>query len=166
MGGQFRSYLTHQCTKMSQRESLGFLINLSKLYELYYLETGLYPSITDIVEAMITFIQERRNYRESCFTVKISRRTQKVEKCLAIEGCGPAFFSMDLGHIFGSNVGNEFGVMLRGKCPHKPEYAYNIIRIHALMIYTDLIEYIIVGDTKTALLRCFSSFQSPKLETS
>ena len=44
--------------------------------------------------------------------------------------------------------------MLRGKRPHKPEFAY-IVRIHFLMIYTDRIEYNIVGDTKTPLLRCF-----------
>ena len=62
---------------------------------------------------------------------------------------------MDLGHIFGRNVGNEFGVMLRRRGPRKPEFAYDIVRIHSLMIYTDLIEYNIVGDTKASLLRCF-----------
>ena len=87
--------------------------------------------------------------------VKVSRRTQKVGIYLANEGSGLAFFSTDLGLIFGSNVGNEFGVMLRGKRPHKPEFAYDIVRIHSLMIYTDLIEYNIVGDTKAPLLRCF-----------
>ena len=45
--------------------------------------------------------------------------------------------------------------MLRGKRPHKPEFAYDIVRIHSLMIYTDLIEYNIVGDTKAPMLRCF-----------
>ena len=38
------------------------------------------------------------------------------------------FFSTDLGHIFGSNVGNEFEVWLRGKGPRKPESAYDIVR--------------------------------------
>ena len=123
--------------------------------EFYYLEPGLYPSITDIVEAMNTLIQERHNHSENCVTVEVSRRTQKVEIYLANEGSGLAFFSTDLGHIFGSNVGNEFGVMLRRKRPHKPEFAYDIVRIHSLMIYTDLIEYNIVGDTKAPLLRCF-----------
>ena len=61
-----------------------------------------------------------------------------------------------LGHIFGSNVGNKLGVMLRGKGPPKPEIAYDIVRTHSLMVYTDLIEYNIVGDTKAPLLRCFS----------
>ena len=46
--------------------------------------------------------------------------------------------------------------MLRGKGHHKPESAYDIVRIHSLMIYTDLIEDNIVGDKKVPLLRCFS----------
>ena len=45
--------------------------------------------------------------------------------------------------------------MLRGKGPHKPEFAYNIVRIHSLIIYTDLMEYNMVGDTKSPMLRCF-----------
>ena len=65
---------------------------------------------------------------------------------------------MDLGHIFVSKVGNEFGVMLRGMGPHKPEFAYDIVRIHSLTIYTDMIEYNNVGDTKAPLLRCFSFY--------
>ena len=128
---------------------------LSNLSEFYYLEPGLYPSITDIIEALNTLIQERRNHSENCIKVKVSRRKQKVEIYLAIEGSGLAFFSTDLGHIFGSNVSKEFGVMLRGRRRHKPEFAYDIVRINSLKIYTDLIEYNIVGDTKTALLRWF-----------
>ena len=128
---------------------------LSKSSDFCYLEPGLYLSITDIVEAMNTLIQDRHNHSENCITVKVSRRTQKVEIYLANEGCCPAFFSTDLGHIFGSNIGNEFGVMLREKGPHKPEFAHDIVRIHSLMIYTDLIEHKIVGYTKTPLLRCF-----------
>ena len=104
---------------------------------------------------MNIIIQERHNHSENCIKVKVSRKTQKVEIYLANEASGLAFFSTDLGHIFGSNVGNEFGVMLRGKGPHKPEFAYDIVRIHSLMIYTHLIEYNIFGDTKAPLLRCF-----------
>ena len=94
---------------------------LSKSSEFYYLEPGLYPSNTDIVEAMNTLIQERHNHSGNCITVKVSRRMQKVEIYFVNEGSGLAFFSTDLGHIFGSNVAKEFGVMLRGKahCTHK-----------------------------------------------
>ena len=128
---------------------------LSKSSEFYYLEPGLYPSITDFVEAMNTLIQERHNHSENCVTVKMSRRAQKVELYLGNERSGLAFFSTDLGHILGSNFGNEFGVILRGKGPHKAKLAFDIVRIHSVMIYTDLIEYNIVGDTKAPLLLSF-----------
>ena len=52
-------------------------------------------------------------------------------------------------------MGNEFGVLMIGKGPYEPEFAYNIVRIHSLMIYSDIVEYKIVGNTKTPLLRCF-----------
>ena len=113
---------------------------LSESSEFYYLEPVLYPSITDIVEAMNILIQERHNHSENCVKVKVSRRTQKVEIYLANGGSGLACFSTDLGHFLGSNVGNEFRVMLREKGRHKPEFAYDIVRIHSLMIYANLIE--------------------------
>ena len=69
---------------------------------------------------MNSLIQERHNHSENCIKVKVSRRTEKVEIYIAKEGSGLAVFSTDLGHIFESNVGNEFGVMLGGKRPHKP----------------------------------------------
>ena len=108
---------------------------LSKSSEFFLSGTLFYPSITDIVEAMNTLIREGHNHSENCITVKVSRRTQKIETYLATEGSGLAFFSTDLRHIFGSIVGNEVGVILRGKGPHKPEFAYDILRIHSLMIY-------------------------------
>ena len=141
--------------KVTEGKFTFFDKKLSKSSEFYYLEPDLYPSNTDIVEAMNTLIQGRHNHSENCIIVKVSRRTQKVETYIANEGSGPALFSTDLGHIFGSNVGNEVGVMLRGQGPHKPKFAYNLVRTHSSMIYTDLIEYKIVGDTKAPLLRCF-----------
>ena len=128
---------------------------LSRSSEFNYLEPGLYPSITDIVEAVNILIQEKHNHSENCIEVKVSRKTQNVEIYLANEASGLAFFSTDLGHIFGSDVGNEFGVMLRRRGPHKPEFAYDIVQKHSFMIYTDVIEYNIFGDTKVPLLRCF-----------
>ena len=104
---------------------------------------------------MNTFIQERNNHNETCITVKVSRRTQKVVIMLANVSSGLLFCSTDLGHIFRNNVGNHFGVLMKGKGPHEPQFAYDIVRIHSLMVYTDLVVYNIVGDTKTPLLRCF-----------
>ena len=43
---------------------------------------------------------------------------------------------------------------MSGAGPHFPKFPYDIVRIHTLMIYSDIVEYNIVGDTKAALLRC------------
>ena len=104
---------------------------------------------------MKTLIQERNNHNETSITVKVSGRSQKVVLILANDTSGLVFCSTDLRHIFGNNVGNEFGVLMIGKGLHGPEFAYDIVRIHSLMIYSDLVEYSIVGDTKAPLLRCF-----------
>ena len=96
-----------------------------------------------------------KNHNETCITVKVSRRTQKVVIMLASDTSGFVFCSTDLGHIFGNNVGNHFGVLVKRKGPHDPEFAYDKVRIHSLMIYNDPIEYNIVGDTTAPLLRCF-----------
>ena len=107
------------------------------------------------MEAFNTLIQERNNHNETCRTVKVSRRSQKVVIILGNDTSGLSFCSTVLGQIFGNNVGNQFGVLMKGKGPHEPQFAYDIVRIHSLMIYSDLVEYNIVGDTKAPLLRCF-----------
>ena len=127
---------------------------LSKYTSTYSIKPGLYTSITTIVEAMNTLIQERNNHNETCISVKVSRRSQKVV-ILLTDSSGLAFCSTDLGHIFGNNVGNELGLLMIGKGPHETHFAYDIVRIHSMMIYNDLVEYSIVGDTKAPLLRCF-----------
>ena len=104
---------------------------------------------------MNTLIQERNNHNETCITVNVSRRTQKTVIMLGNHTSVLAFCSTDLGHISGNNVGNEFGVLMLGKRPHEPEFSYEILRIHSLMIYSDLVEHNIVGDTNNPLLRRF-----------
>ena len=128
---------------------------LSKSMTTYNLEPGIYTSITDIVETINTLIQERNNHHETCVTVEISRRTQNIVIMLANDTSVLAFCSTDLGHIFGYNVGNDFGVLTIGTSPQQPEFPYDLVRNHLLIIYSNLVEYNIVEDTKTLLLRCF-----------
>ena len=106
----------------------------------YNLEPGLYTSITDIVAALNTLIQDRNNHNETCITVKFSRRTQKVVILIANGSSGFAFCSIDLGHICGNNMVNHFGVLMKGIAPHEPQIAYDIVCIHSLMMYSDLVE--------------------------
>ena len=66
--------------------------------------------------------------------------TQKVKVYLANEQSSLAIFSTDLAHIFGGYVRNDSGILMSGKGPHEPTFAYDIVRIHSLMIYTDIVE--------------------------
>ena len=104
---------------------------------------------------MKTLIKERNNHRDTCIIVKVSRLTQKLKVYLANEKSSLAFFSTDLRHIFEEDVRNDLGILMRGKKPDEPTFAYDIVRIHALMVYTDIVEYRVVGDTNAPLLRCF-----------
>ena len=160
MEGQWEVAISEiSCPSMYQnitKEKFNFFDEkFSKSTSTYNLEPGLYTSNTDIVEAMNTLIQERNNHHETCIAVKVSRKTQKVVILLANDTSGLAICSTDFGHLFGNHVGNEFGVLMIGKGPHEPEFAYDIVRIPSLMIYSDLVEYSVVGDTKAPLLRCF-----------
>ena len=55
---------------------------LSKSTSTFSLEPGLYTSITDIVEAMNAFIQERSNHTETYTTVKVKSCTYACKRCL------------------------------------------------------------------------------------
>ena len=128
---------------------------LSKTIEAFYLEPAFYSSITNFMEAMNTLRQERNNHRDTCITTKDSRVTQKIKVYLTNEESSLAIFSADLGHIFGGDVRKDSGILMSGKVSHEPTFAYDFVRTHSLMIYTDIVEYNFVGDTKALLLRCF-----------
>ena len=74
---------------------------------------------------------------------------------LANEESSLEILSTDSGHTFGADVRNDLGILMSGKGPHEPTFAYDIDCIHSLNTYTDIVEYNIVGDTKAPLLRCF-----------
>ena len=124
----------------AERKFKSFDEKHSKSTSTYNLEPGLYTSIADIVEAMNMLIQEKNIHNETCITVKVPRITKKVVIILANDTSGLAFHSTDLGHVFGNNVGNQFGLLMKGKGPQEPQFAYGIVRIHSLMIYSDLVE--------------------------
>ena len=107
---------------------------------------------------MTTLIQGRVNHSDCCNRIKVNMVTQKIEVYLANEESSLTICSTDLGHIFGGDVRNDLGILIREKGLHQPTFAQDIVRIHSLMIYTDIVEYNIVGDTKAPFHRCFPFF--------
>ena len=154
-GLQLRKFPTVQGTRIFKMGNLFYDPIYSKTTTACCLEPGLYSCTPDIVEAMNLLIQEKNNHNENCITVKESRRTLKIELSFFGDDSSLVIFSTYLGNIFGGDVGDDKGILMRGKGPHEPTFAYDIVRIHSLMIHTDIVEYNVVGDTKAPLLRCF-----------
>ena len=121
------------------------------------IEPGLYPSIVDKVVAVNDKVRKRmgvQKYECNGIYVSVEKITQKNAIHLPEDQSVFIIQSADLNQIFGCDLEqNQTGVIMKGKGPHYPQYSYDIIRIHSLMIYSDIIEYNIKGDTKTPLLR-------------
>ena len=129
--------------------------DLSKTKDYYYLEPRIYHSNTDIVEAMNLLIHNKNNDNTTCIGKKADCRTQKVAFSFVNEESSLVISSIDFGHIFAGNVRNNRGILMLGKGPQIPFFAYDIVGIHSPMIYTDIVEYNIVWDPKAHLLWCF-----------
>ena len=104
---------------------------------------------------MNSLIQNRNNHNKTCIGVKVDCRTQKNAFLHVNDESSLIISSNDLGHIFGGDARNNRGIMMLRKGLHKALFAYDIVRIHSLMIYTAIVEYNKVGDIKAPLLRCF-----------
>ena len=100
-------------------------------------------------------IQEREKYEKTPIKLHVNTITQRISLSLPNQNSLLVIFSADLCHVFGCEEAvYGMGVFMSGGGPHFPKFPYDIVRIHTLMIYSDIVEYNIVGDTKAALLRC------------
>ena len=63
--------------------------------------------------------------------------------------------SANLSPIFGCDLDkNQTEDVTGGKGPNHPQYSYNIMRIHSLIICSDVLDYNRIGDTKIPILFC------------
>ena len=108
--------------------------------------------------------KETQSQRKSgnCITVEVSRGSHKDRYNLQLKDVVFRFLGSDSGQISVRNVGNECGLILRRKVPYKAKFTFDFVRIPSLMIYTDLIEYKIVAQTKAPELRQLSFFNKLK----
>ena len=121
-----------------------FRFEFSNSTDVYHLQPSLYPSLADIKDYKITFIEKRS------FTVKLFKRTQKSEIYRAIVGFHYNLFDANVGifPIFWSFVGNQLEVLLEGRNHRKQETACNILRTHCHDVQKPDWVKKSVGDTK------------------
>ena len=136
-----------------------FYIDEAKPYtkpsDYYTLDPGLYPSISDIVNEMNRKIQEREKYEKTPIKLHVNKITQRISLSLPNQNFLLVIFSADLCLVFECEEAvYGMGVFMSGACPHFPNFSYDFVRIHTFMIYSDIVEYNILGDPKAAFLGC------------
>ena len=156
---QLQNYLILPCTGRDITEGKFFYLDeatpTTKPSDYYTLDPGLYPSISDIVNEMNKKVQEREKYEKTPMKLNVNKITQRITLSLPHENSLLVIISADLCHVFGCEEAvYGMGVFMSGAGPHFPKFPYDIVRIHTMMIYSDIAEYNFVGDTKAALLRC------------
>ena len=122
----------------------------------YTLDPGLYPSISDIVNKMNRKVQESEKHeKKTPIKLHVNKITQRISLSLPNQNSLLVVFSAHLCHVFGCEEAvYGIGVLMSGAGPQFPRFPYDIVQIHTFMIYSDIVEYNIVFDTKAALLRC------------
>ena len=109
----------------------------------------------DFVNGMNRKIQGHEMYEKTPIKSHVNKITHRISLSLRNENYLLVIFSADLCHVFGCEEAvNAMGVFMSGVGPHFPKLPYDVVRIHTSMIYSDIVEYNIVGDTEAAPLRC------------
>lgn len=121
--------------------------------EILYLQPGMYSYFEEIILSMNQLIRSNFNNAPS-IDYKVDRTTGKVTITLA-RNTSLVLASNDLTCIFGFTEQRDQGIILTGDNDHEAPLPIDILRFHSMMIYSDIVEYNIVGDTKAPLLRCF-----------
>lgn len=111
---------------------------------------GLYLSLDEIFQSVNDALR-LRNRQSADLKWKVDSITRHCEIELASENSQLVFGSQDLCSILGFSK----GVWFNSKGPHKSEFPIDILRFHSVMVYTDIVEFSIIGDTKAPILRCF-----------
>ena len=107
---------------------------------------------------MNMLIQERNNYNETLHNSQSfsqNAKRKKLQLCLetihlVLHSVAPTWVTF-LVTLWETNLGYWW----KEKDLMNPNLPTTLFRIHSLMIYSHLVDYNIVGDTKTPLLRCF-----------
>ena len=123
---------------------------LNESYEAVTILPGMYLSLDEIFQSMNDALR-LRNRQSVELKWKVASITRHCEIELASDKSQLVFASQDLCSILGFSQ----SVWFSSKGPHRSEFPMDILRFHSVMVYTDIVEFSIIGDTKAPILRCF-----------
>ena len=122
---------------------------LNESYESVTILPGMFLSLDEIFQSMNDALR-LRNRQSVELKWKVDSITRHCEIELASDKSQLVFASQDLCSILGFSQ----SVWFSSKRPHRSEFPIDILRFHSVMVYTDIVEFSIIGDTKAPILRC------------
>ena len=146
--GKFWYVPQRSTSKKSNNEETREALNES--YETVTILPGMYLSLDEIFQSMNDALR-LRNRQSVELKWKVDSITRHCEIELASDKSQLVFASQDLCSILGFSQ----SVWFSSKGPHRSEFPIDILRFHSVMVYTDIVEFSIIGDTKAPILRCF-----------
>ena len=113
----------------------------TKPSDYYTLDAGLLgPSISDIVNETNRKNHEREMYEKTTIKLHVNKVKQRFSMSPPNENSLLVIFSAHLFHVFGCEEAvYSMVVFMGGFGPHFPKYPFDIVRIHFLMIYSDIV---------------------------
>ena len=133
--------------EMQTKPDTGLSIKLDPIY----IAPGLYMSLAEILIEMNDALGKIRPKEKVNNTWSLDNVSSKVKITLPSENSQFIVASTDLASILGFK--SNFWLYTKG--PHISQYPIDILRIHSVMVYTDIVEYSIIGDTKAPILGIF-----------
>ena len=146
--GKFWYVPQRSTSKKSNNEETREALNES--YESVTILPAMYLSLDEIFQSMNDALR-LRNRQSVELKWKVDSITRHCEIELASDKSQLVFASQDLCSILGFSQ----SVWFSSKGPHRSEFPIDILRFHSVMVYTDIVEFSIIGDTKAPILRCF-----------
>jgi len=144
---------------MTSKRSDGLLLHSN-------IKPGLYQNVGEILDEIhkqikdyykFAFSEDPKTY--NFFSYRINTITQKLEIKISEDEGQIILYSDDLKAILGYNSNTALNGIIYNKEHRNNEdwiqaqYPVDIQRLHTLLVYTDIIEHQIVGDTNAPLLR-------------
>ena len=146
--GKFWYVPQRSTSKKSNNEETREALNES--YESVTILPGMYLSLDEIFQSMNDALR-LRNRQSVELKWKVDSITRHCEIELASDKSQLVFASQDLCSILGFSQ----SVWFSSKGPHRSEFPIDVLRFHSVMVYTDIVEFSIIGDTIAPILRCF-----------
>ena len=137
----------------------GKLFGYGKIKE-FHIEPGFYSSVDEILISMNSVLKNVTKINQNNLKWELNPISRKLQMKLTNRSCGFSFGSSDLR----TTTGFDSDFYDYPESQNAP-YPIDIQRIHSALVYTDIVEYFVLGGTTVPILRYFLFAQNISRES-